>query len=383
MIERKMKMAKRGDNIHKRKDGRWEGRYKKGRCPDGTIRYGSVYGKSYAEVKQKLKDSVTFTESVAVPKSHARNFEEILNLWMESNRIRLKGATINKYQNLIDTHILPALGDTKMSELTSTVINAYLSEKIECGRLDKKGGLSPSYVKSIMLIINAAIQFAVKEEMCAPLKTPISKPTLTKTELQILSCDEQRKLEMHLQLVEEPSRLGVLLSLHTGLRIGEVCALSWEDIDFANRIIKVRHTVARVRNTSEKTNSQTCLIIDSPKTKASVRDIPIPSILLPKLIALRKISTSKYVISDNNSFVSPRTLEYRYHRLLSESGVKSVNYHTLRHTFATRCIEAGVDIKSLSEILGHANVGVTLNTYVHSSMEMKRIQLEKLVSLST
>lgn len=375
-------MAKRGDNIHKRKDGRWEGRYKKGRRSDGTIQYGSVYGKSYTEVKKKLKDAATFTGVLSVSQNREKTFGEILDLWMDNNRLKLKGATINKYQNLIDTHISPALGNTKISDLTSTVINAYLSEKMKCGRLDKKGGLSPSYVKSIMLIINAAIQFAVKEEICAPLKTPISKPTLTKSELRILSFDEQKKLEMYLRLGTDPSKLGILLSLHTGLRIGEVCALSWDDIDFINRIIKVRHTVARVRNTSEKTTSQTKLIIDSPKTKASVRDIPIPSVLLSELVSHRKVSESKYIISDKDTFVSPRTFEYRYHRILSESGVESVNYHALRHTFATRCIEAGVDVKSLSEILGHANVGVTLNTYVHSSMEMKRTQLEKLVSLS-
>lgn len=382
MIERNISMAKRGDNIHKRKDGRWEGRYKKGRRSDGTIQYGSVYGKSYTEVKKKLKDAATLTGVFSVPQNREKTFGEILNLWMDNNRPKLKGATINKYQNLIDTHISPALGNTKISDLTSTVINAYLSEKMKCGRLDKKGGLSPSYVKSIMLIINAAIQFAVKEEICAPLKTPISKPTLTKSELRILSFDEQKKLEMYLRLGTDPSKLGILLSLHTGLRIGEVCALSWEDIDFTNCIIKVRHTVARVRNTSEKTTSQTKLIIDSPKTKASVRDIPIPSVLLSELVSHRKVSTSKYIISDKDTFVSPRTFEYRYHRILSESGVESVNYHALRHTFATRCIEAGVDVKSLSEILGHANVGVTLNTYVHSSMEMKRTQLEKLISLS-
>lgn len=296
-------MAKRGDNIRKRKDGRWEGRYKKGRRHDGTIRYGSVYGKSYAEVKKKLKDAETFKETASVHQDRERQggektFGEILNLWMDNNRLRLKGATINKYQNLIDTHILPAFGYTKISDLTATTVNAYLSEKMERGRLDKKGGLSPSYVKSIMLVINAAIRFAVKEEMCALFKIPISKPTLSKTELRILSFDEQRKLENYLQIDTEPSKLGILLSLHTGLRIGEVCALSWDDIDFANRIIKVRHTVARVRGTLEETNGQTRLIIDSPKTKASVRDIPIPSILLHKLISLRKISTSRYVISD-------------------------------------------------------------------------------------
>ena len=138
----------------------------------------------------------------------------------------------------------------------------------------------------------------------------------------------------------------------------------------------MRHTVARVK--SEDSSNTTHLIIDTPKTKASIRDIPISSALLPILIKMKEKSISPYVISDTNSFVSPRTYEYRYHRILDKCNIQSVNYHTLRHTFATRCIEAGVDVKSLSEMLGHANVGITLNTYVHSSMEMKRSQLEKL-----
>lgn len=376
-------MAKRGDNIHKRKDGRWEGRYKKGRRPDGSIQYGSVYGKSYAEVKNKLKNILTYNTINPAHKFCKKTFGEILNMWMDNNRIKLKGATINKYQNLIDTHILPTLGHIKITELTATIINTFLSEKLKCGRLDKKGGLSPTYVKSIMLIINAAIQYAVQEKYCSPLNTPICKPVDSKTEIQILSLDEQRRLDAYLRLEKNPTNIGILLSLHMGLRLGEICALSWNDVDFTNQIIKVRHTVARVRDQSLQLGRKTCLIIDRPKTKASIRDIPIPSSLLPELYFWNKTSTSKYVVSEKDTFVSPRTFEYRYHCILSKSGVKSVNYHALRHTFATRCIEAGVDIKSLSEILGHSNVGVTLNTYVHSSIEMKRTQLEKLISRST
>lgn len=124
------------------------------------------------------------------------------------------------------------------------------------------------------------------------------------------------------------------------------------------------------------------MIIDTPKTPASTRDIPISSALLPILASFRSHSSSKYVVSNTNTFLSPRTFEYRYHRLLEETGITPINYHALRHTFATRCIEAGVDVKSLSEMLGHANVGVTLNTYVHSSMELKRKQLEKLTTFS-
>ena len=369
-------MSKRGDNIHKRKDGRWEGRYKKGRKPDGTIQYGSVYGKTYREVKEKLEAVSPGKENIQNNKKSEKNFGEILALWMDNNRLRLKGGTISKYQNLIDTHIYPELGTVKLSELNSTKINSFLSKKLSSGRVDAKGGLSPSYVRSIMLVISAALNFAIKENMCLPLSSPICKPSITKTDISILSLRDQKDLEAHLMRELNSTETGIFLSLHTGLRIGEVCALLWDNVDLQNKIIKVRHTVARVK--SEDFSNTTHLIIDTPKSKASIRDIPISSALLPLLIKMKEKSISPYVISDTNSFVSPRTYEYRYHRILDKCNIESVNYHTLRHTFATRCIEAGVDVKSLSEMLGHANVGITLSTYVHSSMEMKRSQLEKL-----
>lgn len=375
-------MSKRGDNIHKRKDGRWEGRYKKGRKLDGTIQYGSVYGKSYREVKKKLSEFSLEIKKNNIPKNNERIFGEVLNLWLKNNSIRFKGGTINKYQNLIDTHIMPDLGKVKISTLTSSMINNFLIQKLQSGRLDHKGGLSSSYVRSIMLIINATIKFAVEEQMRLPLKTPICKPVLIKKELSILSLEDQRKLENFLCIGLNCTKAGILISLHTGLRIGEICALSWEDVDLQNHIIRVRHTVARVQNTDVESNSSTCLIIDSPKTKASIRDIPISSFLFPILNSIKKEACSKYVISETNNFISPRTFEYRYHRLMKESGITTVNYHALRHTFATRCIEAGVDVKSLSEILGHANTSVTLNTYVHSSMDMKKNQIEKMTSFS-
>lgn len=369
-------MSKRGDNIHKRKDGRWEGRFPKGRKENGEIRYGSVYGKTYREVKEKLGQISVDNNNSIISKNRDICFKDVLLLWMENNKLRLKGGTINKYQNLIDTHILPELGGIHLSELTSTQINNFLSDKINSGRIDAKGGLSSSYVQSIMLVISAALNFAVKEDLCLPLKTPICKPVIQQKEIIILSLKEQKELETHLFNELDSTGTGILLSLHTGLRIGEVCALLWDDIDLLNGIIKVRHTVARVR--ANDCSNATQLIIDTPKTKASVREIPISSSLLPILKRMKEKSTSPYVTSDTNSFVNPRTYEYRYHRILEKCKIDSINYHALRHTFATRCIEVGVDVKSLSEMLGHANVGITLTTYVHSSIEMKRSQLEKL-----
>lgn len=174
--------------------------------------------------------------------------------------------------------------------------------------------------------------------------------------------------------------LGVLISLNTGLRVGEVCALAWEDVDFDEEILHIRHTVSRVQATGS--NRKTRLILDAPKTKASRREIPISTFLFPALLEAHSKTVSRFVVSGKSDFANPRTFELQYHKLLAQSGVPQLNYHALRHTFATRCIEAGVDMKSLSEILGHGSVSITLETYVHSSIQLKRAQLEKLKQLS-
>lgn len=369
-------MSRKGENIRKRKDGRWEGRYKKGINSSGKIIYGSVYGKSYKETKEKLFTILIHDNTNVILKRRETTFGAVLERWMSNNRIRYKGATENKYRYLIDTHIMPELGSIILSELTSTRINSFLREKMVCGRLDGNGGLSASYVRTIMLIIKSALAFACSEELCSPLKTPILKPSIPKNEIMILNIEQQKKLEASLTDNIDGTKIGILISLHTGLRCGEVCALSWDDVDLANKIIHVRHTISRVRKSS--TGTSTILIVDSPKTEASMRDIPISSTLLPFLIKRKEMSNSNFVISDNSGFVSTRTYDYRYHKVLKACNIAPINYHALRHTFATRCIESGVDIKSLSEILGHSTVGITLNTYVHSSMELKRAQLEKL-----
>lgn len=373
-------MPRKGENIRKRKDGRWEGRYKKGVKENGSTDYGSVYGKSYKEVKEKLvlaKHSQNNNQSTT---NSERRFSEVLCLWEQSNRVRLKGGSEQRYDYLIKTHIMPELGGLKLSQITATTVNTFLNNKLNNGRLDGTGGLSPSYVGSIMIIVNSAISFAVAEQMCPPLRTPIYKPQTEKNELEILSIEEQTLIEQYVRTNLNPTNIGILISLYTGLRIGEVCALSWDDIDLTNNVIHVRHTVARVKNDTKDLNTKTRLIIDEPKTKASKRDIPIPSTLLPAILEYRDTSCSHYLVSDNAAFVSPRTYEYRYHRVLDCCGVAHINYHALRHTFASRCIAAGVDVKSLSEVLGHGNSAITLNTYVHSSIDLKRCQLEKLDS---
>ncbi len=370
-------MPKKGLNIHKRADGRWEGRYKIGQYQNGGTKFRSVYGKTRGEVTEKLFAAYS-NGMPAKHKTKEQTFSEILQLWLRYNRLRQKGATEHKYRMLIERHIDPELGTMKLSQINAVTINTFLERQFADGRIGKDGGLSPSYVRTMASIIQSAMKFAASEEYCPPLKSTIYKPPLERKELQILTKEEQSHLESYLMINCDAACLGILISLYAGLRIGEVCALTWEDIDFKHFVIRIRHTVARVRCTEASGDSTTQLIIDTPKTTSSVRDIPIASTLLPYLTALKELRSGAYVISESSDFVPPRTYEYRFHRLLDQCGIPQVNYHVLRHTFATRCIEAGMDVKSLSELLGHSNVGITLNTYVHSSIERKREQLELL-----
>jgi len=372
-------MPRRGDNIRKRKDGRWEARFPKDDDSNLSKRYGSVYGKTYQEVKEK-RDYILKHGQQAKVAPEALVFKDVLEAWQDSNRVRLKEASISRYQNLIDAHILPELGNKRMSQLSAPVINRYLADKLERGRLDGTGGLSASYVRSITLIIGSALNYAVAENLCSPLRTPIVKPSLPKKELYVLCVQKQNTLEQELLSNMNEEKLMIYLTLYTGLRIGEACALRWEDISLDSKLIYVRQTISRVWN-SEDGKKCSRLIVGSPKTESSLRCIPICSKLYSVLSQFLYRKTHGYILSNKNTggFTSPRTFEYQYKKILKEAHLEPINYHALRHTFATRCIECGVDIKSLSEILGHANVSITLNTYVHSSIELKRLQLEKIV----
>lgn len=372
-------MPRRGDNIRKRKDGRWEARYVKNAYGGSSTKYGSVYGKSYREVKEK-RDLII--KQGQCKKSDAEyRFKDILEAWQDANRVRLKESSVSRYQNLIETHILPELGNIRMSQLSAAVISRFLAIKLDRGRLDGTGGLSAAYVRSIMLIISSAISYGADANLCNPPHFPIAKPSSPPKELVVLSPVQQSMFEEELLENMDDSKLLIFITLYTGLRIGEACALKWEDISTECNILYVRQTVSRVWFFEDgKKYSQ--WIVGSPKTNSSFRCIPICSRLRTVLENYPYRKKSGYILSNiiHGGFVSPRTFEYRYKKILGSCGLDPVNYHTLRHTFATRCIEHGVDIKSLSEILGHSNAAITLNTYVHSSIELKRIQLEKLVS---
>lgn len=369
-------MPRKGNSIHKRKDGRWEGRVRIRNEITGVTTIKSIYGKSQLEVKEKMRAYLDAPSNQSHPKSEC-TFEEVLNLWLDNNRIRLKGGSINIYYSVIHTHIIPGLGKIPMCSLSAGMINSFLAEKLEQGRTCDESGLSPAYVRTIMLVIKAAHNFAVENKFCAPLAGTIYKPAIPKKDMRILSLEEQKQLEDQLRSEPDDLRAGIFLSLYAGLRLGEICALSWEDVDLDKNILHVRHTVARVMDG----NHHSIYAIDTPKTNSSYRDVPISSMLHAVLFQRLQGASSEYVISNKKGFANPRTFEQRFQRITRNASLQNINFHALRHTFATRCIEVGVDVKSLSEILGHANAAITLNTYVHSSMELKRTQIEKLYSL--
>lgn len=302
------------------------------------------------------------------------NFSYAARHWLNHTQQQNKGATLYKYKYLMERHILPQWGNHPIDQITAAHINQFAHEKLR-GQ-EKERPLSKSYVRSMMLIINGVMKYAAEEGWCPPIQNKIYKPSPDRKAVPILGKAQQARLEDYVTSHPSAAGLGVLIALQTGLRIGEICALTWSDIDFDNELLYVRSTISRVSNPS--CENRTMLITDLPKTNASVRTIPCTSILSQRLRNAFKASSSAFVLSNNDQFMSPRTLEYRYHKILRECELSPITFHALRHTFATRCIECGVDIKSLSEILGHSSVSITLNTYVHSSLESKRKQLEKM-----
>jgi len=365
-------MSKRGENIRKRKDGRWEGRYICGRTESGKAIYHSIYGKTYGEAKEKLHAKrIEANEKAGGDKDVT--FQFILNDWLKNNRIRYKLSTYTKYKYIIDKHILPELGKEKMGNLHASRINSFLDGKMSIGGLKTEGGLSASYVRTMALIIDSALKYAAAEELCIPMKTSIKKPVIKKEQIQTLSCSECDCLAEYCYANLNNTNIGILISLNTGLRIGEICALKWSDIDVYSHLLHVNNTMSRVKDEEDKWK----WLVETPKTQASVRVIPISKRLFNALMKMKESAVSDYVVSNYKGFTNPRTYEYRFHTEIRTGGVRDINFHVLRHTFATRCVEGGMDVKTLSELLGHSNVSITLSTYVHSSLELKKTQMEK------
>ena len=373
-------MPKTGRNIYKRKDGRWEGRYIKKREVGGKIIYGYVYGKTCTEAKQKLtmfnsKESILELPAVNFDKINL-TFADIANRWLPIISMRVKPSTYAGYKAALDLHILPYLGKFEIQGLSAIDIGCFAKDKLEKGRIDGKGGLSAKTVRDILSIIKAVIDFAGKENFINS-GFKITYPKQHKKAMRVLSRQEQKYLEAALINDINIQKLGILFCLYTGLRIGEICALRWQDISSDFDMVSVRQTLQRTKNLNDDEN-KTKILIDTPKSPSSVRNIPLPKFLSVYLREFISDSREYFLATEDKIFTEPRTMQNHFMRIIKASNIAEANYHCLRHTFATRCIEAGVDIKSLSEMLGHSNVNITLNRYVHSLFEQKREGIDKL-----
>lgn len=362
-------MPKRGENIRKRKDGRWEGRYVCDRDANGKAKYRSVYAKSYSEVRQMLYAAKGGTTPPKRLRPVARTFEAVSVQWLAGCSLRLKHSTVVKYTTLLDNHILPRFGNVNLSLISDDFIAEFIREK--------SSELSNSTIRSLLTTIKSVLKYARKQGWYSNPTVELRVPSEQKRETSSLSSTERHQLEKFLLVDMDTTKLGIYLCLYTGLRIGELCALRWGDIDFTKRILHITSTIQRIKRTDKDGSGKTMLLISSPKSTTSARDIPLPFQLVDMLKSYAQ-KDDCFLISGSTVPIEPRTMQYRFKKYANQLGLTYSNPHVLRHTFATQCIELGFDAKTLSELLGHSRVEITLNRYVHSSDEHKRTQMELL-----
>lgn len=373
-------MPRKGENIYKRKDGRWEGRYVKDRDGKKAI-YGYVYSKSYSEVKKQLiLKRAEYARGENKPSASTIKdalFSEMSEMWLQSIQASVKESTWIKYRNILKCSIVPQLGSMKLSEIDYSVVSALCNNLMESGGKNQSG-LAAKTVADALSLTKTVIKYASRMK-CMTDRTALDVSVKVKNApLRVLSVQEQQILISELTEELDFTGLGIYICLFTGIRVGELCALTWDDISLENNMIHIHRTMQRIQISDGK--KKTAILIAEPKSQCSIRDIPITGTLREKLI--QQTVKEGYVLTGNkNKYVEPRTMQNRFKAIVERCGIRDAHFHTLRHTFATRCIEVGFDVKSLSEILGHANVSITLNRYVHPSIELKQKNMDKLSEL--
>lgn len=370
-------MPRTGENIYKRRDGRWEGRYMK-ESVGGKAKYSSVYARSYREVKEKL--DVAKRES-GEKKSDVNSIGIVADIgkqWLSESAITLKESSIRKYEDIFRCYILPEFGEDELQEITDQRISSFVNGLLTSGGA-KQQGLSPATVAEVLSAMNGIRVYAMKQKYKVSFSTRCVSLKRGHGNIRVFSLEEEQHLLSYLMENMDLPALGILLCLFTGLRIGELCAMKWDDINIQEKKMCVCKTMQRLR-TDESKGSKTKVIISEPKSACSIRIIPLPDAVMDLLEEFHTPGTF-LLTGDSKRYIEPRTMQNHFKRSLIACGIQNTNFHVTRHTFATRCIELGFDIKSLSEILGHASVAITMNRYVHPTMALKAENMNRFSDL--
>lgn len=353
-------MEKTGITITKRKDGRYVGKFIMDYDIRGKAHYQYVYGKTYDEAESK----VLIGREIASRYLSGRYITvgKVYQEWLNAVINRVKESTLANYQNKFEKHILPEFGDIPCADLTAGRINAFINKKLA-------DGLSASYVRDIFTVFKTMLKYAQEEYSFRLSLKNVVLPKAERKQVEKISDTEQKKLVSYLKANMSLTAFGILLSLFMGLRIGELCGLKWEDVDFQNKILHIHRTVQRI--SSANGNRKTKIVISAPKSATSFREIAIPDMLM-KYFEMFRDEADHFILSGADKPVEPRTMQYRYKKILQSAEVENHNYHKLRHTFATNSAEKGFNVKALSAVLGHSSVTLTLNRYIHPDRTYER-----------
>lgn len=305
-------------------------------------------------------------------------YGEWLTEWLNNYvKISAKQRTIERYSEIINNHLIPSIGEMELQGLTPLILQKYISELLKCGNKRTGAGLSSSAVNSIITVIQNSLHTAYNlryiDDMVGD---KLKRPKAVEKQIECFSMAEQKQIEQTVRETTKPYMVGVLICLYTGLRIGELLALEWGDIDFSNGTLMVNKSCHYGKNR----DGQYGRIVDTPKTETSNRIIPIPKQLIPILKEHKKVP-AQLVISKNGIGISNRTYQRNFESLLKSLNIKHRGFHALRHTFATRALECGMDVKTLSELLGHKSPAITLKKYAHTFLIHKQEMMNRLGKL--